>query len=169
MRGVVLGEASPEIGQERAERRLDAIRSLPRLFRSREDAERFYEERLLLPPARVQHDIPVDLEMSPDGQLRWRHNLDIVSRIEAAATPRSDWRLLAEVRVPMLMLRGQRGELSSEIAQRARAELPLAQVLTIYGAGREVFLGPGSEQALAAIELFLTGLRDARGSSGHPV
>jgi pimeloyl-ACP methyl ester carboxylesterase len=161
-RGVVLSEANPEISEERAERRLDAIRTLPRQFDSRQEAERFYEDRLLLPPARAQHDIPIDLETTSDGHLRWRHNLDIVSRIEAAATPRADWDVLARVPVPLLILRGQRGELPPDTAQRARAEAPRARVLTIYGAGREVFLGPGSEQALAAIELFLTGLKDGR-------
>jgi hypothetical protein len=70
--------------------------------------------------------------------------------------------VLAQVAVPLLILRAQRGEVPPDTAERARAVAPHARVLTIYGAGREVFLGPGSEQALAAIELFLTGLRDSR-------
>jgi hypothetical protein len=36
--------------------------------------------------------------------------------------------------------------------------MPKARAQTILGAGHDVFLGPGSEQALAAIQLFLRGL-----------
>ena len=38
------------------------------------------------------------------------------------------------------------------------AVIPQARAQTIYGASHDVFLGPGSEQTLAAIQLFLFGL-----------
>ena len=38
------------------------------------------------------------------------------------------------------------------------ATMPRARAQTIYGASHDVFLGPGSEQTLAAIQLFLFGL-----------
>ena len=69
--------------------------------------------------------------------------------------PRSDWHVLARIRCPVLILRGQRGEIRPEIAERMLATMPSAKAQTIYGAGHDVFLGPGSEQTMAAIELFL--------------
>jgi pimeloyl-ACP methyl ester carboxylesterase len=156
--GLVLGDANPEVTADRASHALAEINSLPRAFASLADATRFYEEDLGLPPDRARHDIPSDLEAMPDGGYRWRHDLDIVRRIEAAAIPRSDWEILAQVRCPTLIVRGQRGEIRRETAERMVATIPRARAQTIYGASHDVFLGPGSEQTLAAIQLFLFGL-----------
>ena len=60
--------------------------------------------------------------------------------------------------VPALILRGQRGEIRQETAERMLAVIPQARAQTIYGSSHDVFLGPGSEQTLAAIQLFLFGL-----------
>jgi pimeloyl-ACP methyl ester carboxylesterase len=158
VRGVVLGDANPEISPERAKRALAAVTALPSRFASRAEAERYYEQGLGLDPARARHDIPSDLSETPDGEYEWRHNLDIVRRIEAAAMPRSDWDVLARVRCPALILRGQRGEIRGETVERMLATMRQARAQTIYGAGHDVFLGPGSEQTLAAIQLFLFGL-----------
>jgi pimeloyl-ACP methyl ester carboxylesterase len=156
--GVVLGDANPEVTADRASQALAAVSSLPPAFASHEDATRFYEEGLGLPPDRARHDIPSDLEVMPDGGYRWRHDLGIVRQIEAAAIPRSDWDVLARLRSPVLILRGQRGEIRQETAERMLATIPRARAQTIYGASHDVFLGPGSEQTLAAIQLFLFGL-----------
>ena len=156
--GVVLGDANPEVTADRASQALAAVSSLPQAFASHADATRFYEEGLGLPPDRARHDIPSDLESTPGGGYRWRHDLDIVRRIEAAAIPRSDWDVLARLRCPALILRGQRGEIRPETADRMLAVIPQARAQTIYGASHDVFLGPGSEQTLAAIQLFLFGL-----------
>ena len=112
------------------------------------------------------------LKEIPDGGYRWRHDLDVVRRIEAAAVPRSDWDVLARLRCPALILRGQRGEIPTETAERMVATIPRARVQTIYGASHDVFLGPGSEQTLAAIQLFLFGLETVasqpRGGASWP-
>ncbi|MDF3043306.1 MAG: putative hydrolase [Thermomicrobiales bacterium] len=158
VRGVVLGDANPDVTTDRASQALDAVSSLPRAFATHADATRFYEEGLGLAPDRARHDIPSDLEATPGGGYRWRHDLDIVRRIETAAIPRSDWDVLAQVRCPALILRGQRGEIRQETAERMLAVMPRARAQTIYGASHDVFLGPGSEQTLAAIQLFLFGL-----------
>ncbi len=156
--GVVLGDANPEVTVDRAAQALAAVNSLPQAFASHADVTRFYEEDLGLPPDRARHDIPSDLEARPDGGYRWRHDLNIVRRIEAAAVPRSDWDVLARLRCPVLIVRGQRGEIRPETAERMLATIPRARAQTIYGASHDVFLGPGSEQTLAAIQLFLFGL-----------
>jgi pimeloyl-ACP methyl ester carboxylesterase len=156
--GLVLGDANPVVGPERAAQSLAAVGALPRVFASQADAERFYETDLGLAPDRARHDIPSDLERAADGSYRWRHNLDLIGRIEAAAIPRSDWDVLARIRCPVLILRGQRGEISSATAERMVATIPEARVQTIYGAGHDVFLGPGAEQTVAAIQLFLCAL-----------
>ena len=156
--GVVLGDTNPEVTVDRAAQALADVSSLPREFASHADATRFYEEGLGLSPDRARHDIPSDLEAGPDGRYRWRHDLEIVRRIEASAIPRSDWDVLARVRCPALILRGQRGEIRQETAERMLAVMPQARAQTIYGASHDVFLGPGSEQTLAAVQLFLFGL-----------
>jgi pimeloyl-ACP methyl ester carboxylesterase len=156
--GLVLGDANPEVSERRAARAVAAVRALPRQFATREEAERFYEERLGLSAARARHDIPSDLRAADDGSLHWRHDLEAVARIEEAAMPRADWDVLAQVRCPVLILRGQRGEIDRETAARMLATLPQARLQTIYGAGHDVFLGPGAEQTVAAIQLFLRGL-----------
>jgi pimeloyl-ACP methyl ester carboxylesterase len=156
--GVVLGDANPEVTADRASQAIDAVSSLPAAFASHADATRFYEEGLGLAPDRARHDIPSDLEAMPDGGYRWRHDLEIVRRIETAAIPRSDWDVLARLRCPALILRGQRGEIRQETAERMLAVMPQARAQTIFGASHDVFLGPGSEQSLAAIQLFLYGL-----------
>lgn len=156
--GIVLGDANPEVSEERAEPALAAIGALPTGFASHDEATRFYEEGLGLSPDRARHDIPSDLESTADGGYIWRHNLDIVARIERAAIPRSDWEVLARVRCPTMILRGQRGEIRRQTAERMLSTMANARAQTIYGASHDVFLGPGSEQTLAAIQLFLFGL-----------
>ena len=108
--GVVLGDANPEVTADRASQALAAVGSLPGAFASLADATRFYEEGLGLPPDRARHDIPSDLEAMPDGGYRWRHDLDIVRQIEAAAI-RDPIGMSWRVRCPVLILRGQRGEI----------------------------------------------------------
>jgi pimeloyl-ACP methyl ester carboxylesterase len=156
--GVVLGDTNPEITPERASQALDVAMALPQRFATREEAVQFYEERLGLSHARAEHDIPSDLEQLDDGSYQWRHDLDLVQRIAASSMPRSDWDLLAQVQCPVLILRGQRGEIRPDAAARMLGVIPNAQAQVIYGARHDVFLGPGSEQSLAAIQLFLRGL-----------
>jgi len=159
--GLVLGDTSPEVSAARAERMQGFIRALPRRFASHDDAVAFYEGPLGLSAARARHDIPSDLRQDGDGY-EWRHNLDILERIEAASAPRSDWDVLRDVRCPALLLRGQRGEVSPEMAERFRQMIPGCEVQTVLGSRHDVFLGPGAEQAFGAIGLFL--LRLASGA-----
>src|SRR4051812_11697762 len=153
--GVVLGDTNPEVNPDRAAQALAVVRALPLSFASRNEAIQFYEGRLGLSRARAEHDIPSDLELLEDGSLRWRHDLELIQRIESASMPRSDWDILSQVHCPVLILRGQRGEIRPETASRMLAVLPNAQAQVIFGSAHDVFLGPGSEQTLAAIQLFL--------------
>jgi pimeloyl-ACP methyl ester carboxylesterase len=156
--GVVLGDAAPEVPEDRAASLFASIDALPRSFASRDEAMRFYEEGLRLSPDRARHDMPSDLEPDEAGGYRWRHNLDIVARIARETLPRSDWAVLARVQCPALILRGQRGQIRDETAERMCKTMPDARSQVIYGSRYDVFLGPGSEQTLAAIQLFLFGL-----------
>jgi pimeloyl-ACP methyl ester carboxylesterase len=149
---------NPEVNANRAAGALAAVRAMPPGFASRDEAIQFYEDRLGLSRARAEHDIPSDLDQLDDGSLRWRHDLDLVQRIESASMPRSDWDVLARVQCPVLILRGQRGEIRPETAARMLDVIPTAQAQVIFGSGHDVFLGPGSEQSLAALQLFLRGL-----------
>ena len=161
--GLILGDTTPEVSADRAGRERARLAALPRIFASREEAEQFYVEGLRLSPARARHDLPSDLEYMADGTLRWRHDLDIIAKIEAAASPRSDWEILARIQCPALILRGQRGEIRQEVADRMVETMREARYQTVLGAGHDVFLGPGAEQALAAIQLFLRGLAAVSG------
>ncbi len=153
VRGVVLGDTSPEVDERRAARTM--VHALPSHFASLEEAQTFYEEGLRVSAARARHDIPHDLVSDNAGGYHWRHNLEIIERIETASMPRSDWEVVKGIRCPALLLRGQRGEVAPEVAQRFRDLVEQCRVQTILGARHDVFLGPGAEQALGAIDLFL--------------
>ncbi len=165
VRGLVIGDAAPEVSPARAERAIGAIRALPERFPSLDEAITFYERALGLSPARARHDIPSDLIEEPEGSYCWRHNLKIAAAIEAAAAPRSDWDTLRRVTVPVLLLRGQRGEVSPDLAERVREAIPGCQVQTVLSARHDVFLGPGAEQSFGAINMFLLRLADGRESA----
>lgn len=165
IRGLVLGDTAPEIGDVRAAASLAAVRALPRRFATLDDALAFYQERLGLSAARAHHDIPHDLVDEGAAGYRWRHNLDLIERIEAAAMPRSDWDLLATIQAPVLLLRGQRGEVPPTMAERFRQTVRHGHVQTVFGARHDVFLGPGAEQAFGAVDLFLMQLPDRPASA----
>lgn len=155
VRGVVLGDTSPEVDERRAAQARAMVQALPPHFASLDAAQTFYEEGLRVSAARARHDIPHDLVADDAGGYRWRHNLAIIERIETASMPRADWDVVSRIRCPSLLLRGQRGEVAPEVAQRFRQLVDHCWVQTILGARHDVFLGPGAEQALGAIDLFL--------------
>jgi uncharacterized protein (TIGR02246 family) len=161
VRGLVLGDTAPEVAPARAERSLATVRALPERFADIEEAVAFYVGVLHVSEARARHDIPSDLVGEPAGGLRWRHDRATVERIEAAALPRADWDVVAKVACPTLLLRGQRGEVSAAMADRFCETIGGCQVQTVLGAGHDVFLGPGAEQAFGAIDLFLMRLHGA--------
>lgn len=158
--GLVIGDTVPEVTDGHAQRLIEATRSLPRTFATLEDAYAFYQHQLGLSLERALHDIPFDLRRARGGYT-WRHNLDLVARIEEAALPRADWDVLAKIEAPTLILRGQRGTLSREMADRMCASIRDCSIQTILASGRDVFLGGGAEQAFAAIDLFLLRLTDS--------
>lgn len=155
VRGVVLGDTAPEVDAARAAGALARIRALPARFASLAEAQDYYQDGLGLSAARARHDIPHDLMPDEVGGYRWRHDLALVERIEAAAMPRADWEVLARVACPALLLRGQRGEVPPAVADRFCDTLRGCQVQTVLGARHDVFLGPGAEQAFGAVDLFL--------------
>lgn len=159
IRGLVIGGTVPEVTAERGLRMVEGVRALPRRFASFEAALAFYQEQLGLSDERARHDIPHDLEVRDSAYL-WRHDLDIVERIERASTPRDDWNLLRTITSPVLVLRGQLGGITDDIAARYRACLPGCAMQTVLGAGHDVFLGTGSEQSFGAIDMFLVRLSD---------
>jgi pimeloyl-ACP methyl ester carboxylesterase len=152
--GLILSDANPDVGPERAARRLASVGELPRSFPDLDTAIRYYQERLGVSEDRARHDIPHDLAET-GGVYTWRHNLDVIARIEAAAAPRTDWDILARIQAPTLLLRGQRSRIPKETAERARQVIPRVEIQMIFGAGHDVFLGNGAEQALGAIDMFL--------------
>ena len=151
---LILGDTNPEVSPERSERRKSVIAAIPRSFDSTDAAVAFYREGLRLTEERALNDIPHDL-YEENGQLLWRHNLDVISRIEAASTPRSDWDVLTRITTPTLVLRGQRGRIPPEIATRMVDTIGRCEVQTVFGANHDVFIGPGVEQALGAIDMYL--------------
>jgi pimeloyl-ACP methyl ester carboxylesterase len=86
-----------------------------------------------------------------------------VARIARATLPRADWDVLAQVMCPVLILCGQGGQIRDETAERMLRTMPNARSQVIYGSRYDVFLGPGSEQTMAAIQLFLFGLESDEG------
>lgn len=152
--GLILSDANPDVGPERAARRLASVGELPRSFPDLDTAIAYYQERLGLSEERARHDIPHDLVESGSGYV-WRHNLDVIAQIEAASAPRSDWDVLARIQAPTLLLRGQWSRIPKATAEQARQTIPNVEIQMIFGAGHDVFLGNGSEQAIGAIDMFL--------------
>jgi esterase len=157
--GLVIGDTPPEVTEGHAQRLIAATRALPRSFPTLEDAYAFYQHALGLPLERALHDIPFDLRRSRDGYT-WRHNLDLIARIEEAVLPRSDWDVLTRVTVPTLVLRGQRGSVSPGAAKRMCELIGDCTAQTLLSSGRDVFLGGGAEQAFTAIDVFLLRFTD---------
>jgi len=152
--GLILSDANPDVGPERAARRLASVSELPRSFPDLETAIGYYQERLGVSDERARHDIPHDL-MESGGVYTWRHNLDVIARIEQASAPRTDWDTLARIQAPTLLLRGQWSRIPKATAEQARQTIPHVEIQMIFGAGHDVFLGNGSEQAIGAIDMFL--------------
>jgi hypothetical protein len=167
IRGLILGDTPPEVTAQRAETALALIRSLPARFASLDEVIAYYQETLLLSEARARHDIPYDLVQDEGNGYRWRHDLALVERIEAASLPRADWDVLARIACPTLLLRGQRGEVPTAMAERVCQTIAICEAQTVLGARHDVFLGPGCEQAFGAIDLFLMRLRDRSGRSDN--
>jgi pimeloyl-ACP methyl ester carboxylesterase len=157
VQALVIGNAAPEVNTSQAQHVLAAVTNLPRDFASLADAESFYERELGLSAARIHSDLLLDLEPRSNGRMVWKHNLDAVRSIEAAANPRDDWGLLTNIACPTLILRGQRGGIRRETFARMGATVPNSRTMSIMGAGHDVFLGPGAEQTMAAIQLFMRG------------
>jgi pimeloyl-ACP methyl ester carboxylesterase len=158
--GLVVGDTAPEVNEARAAHRIELAQTIPPTFANLDAAKDYYRDTLGLSYERARHDIPSDLIEQEDGSFRWRYNLDIVEQIAAAAVPRSDWNVLAEITCPTLFVRGQRGDIPSEMGDRLRETMTKARlrVETVIGARHDVFLGPGTEQAFAAVDFFLMGL-----------
>lgn len=152
--GLILSDANPDVGPERAARRLASVGELPRSFASLDTAIGYYQEYLGVSEERARHDIPHDLAEA-GGVYSWRHNLDVVARIERASAPRSDWEVLARIQAPTLLLRGQWSRIPRETAEQAQRTIPRVELQMVFGAGHDVFLGNGAEQALGAIDMFL--------------
>jgi pimeloyl-ACP methyl ester carboxylesterase len=158
--GLVLAETRPELDEARTARRLNLIRGIPRSFASYEEACAFYQLGFGASEDRVRNDLPHDME-EIDGTWVWRHDLDIIERIEAASAPRAEWDVLARVTAPTLVLRGSRGRLTAEMAARMLETLPQSELQTIFGASHDLFIGAGSEQAIGAVDMFLIQLNRA--------
>ncbi|MFL5758178.1 MAG: alpha/beta fold hydrolase [Thermomicrobiales bacterium] len=167
--GLVVGDTAPEVNEVRAANRLALAQTIPPTFANRDEATTYYRETLGLSIARARHDIPFDLIEQDDGSLRWRYDLDIVERIAAASAPRSDWDILARIECPTIFIRGQRGDISPEMVVRLKTTMTKAtfRVETVIGARHDVFLGPGTEQAFAALDLFLMVLANGRKSTAR--
>lgn len=154
---LVIGNAAPEVNESQAQGILAAVANLPHHFASQSDAEAFYENELGLSSARIHNDLLLDLEPQANGRMVWKHNLEVVRNIESAANPRDDWDVLSRIVCPTLILRGQRGGIRRETFRRMGETVDDSRTMTVMGAGHDVFLGPGAEQTLSAIQLFMHG------------
>ena len=152
--GLVLAETRPELDAARSERRIAMIRGIPRSFSTFEDAAEFYQRVFSASNARIRNDIPHDLS-AENGHWVWRHDLEVVERVERESGPRDDWHILSRITVPTLVLRGQRGRMPAEMATRMASVLPRGELQVIFGANHDVFIGAGSEQAIGAVDVFL--------------
>ena len=148
VRALVLVEAGPDPDPEAAGVVRDWLDSWPLPFRSRTEAEAFFDGG---EPGRAW---AAGLAETADGLVP-RFDPDVVEaavRSAAAADLWAEWR---SVRCPVLVVRGGRGSLSPGEAGRMAEANPRARVVAVANAGHDVHLEDPSGFR-AVLEPFLT-------------
>ncbi len=138
----------------------------PDVFASREEA--FIRARADNPRPPLAHHrarIEESLMRTADGQWTWRYDraLRDPTNRRAGIPPAEGWRLVANIAVPTLLVRGAESELLTRaVAERFVAEAPDCQLIEVAGSGHPVPLDRPDDFLAATRPFLLAGLdRDA--------
>ena len=140
--GVVLGDANPEVTADRASQALAAVSSLPQAFACTRmppgSTKRVWD---CLPTGRATTSRVIsNRRQVADTAGGMTSTLCVESRLPRSRDLIGTCWLTA---LPALILRGQRGEIRPQTADRMLAVIPQARAQTIYGASHDVFPGTG--------------------------
>jgi pimeloyl-ACP methyl ester carboxylesterase len=97
------------------------------------------------------------LDQTADGW-RLRFDIDVIERTLRAELSVPTWSEWEQVRCPALVVRGERGTLTPELADEMLARLPGALVVAVAGGGHDVHLDQ-PERLAATLQKFLRELR----------
>ncbi|MGH2963715.1 MAG: alpha/beta fold hydrolase [Solirubrobacterales bacterium] len=147
VRGLVVGEASPERDEEAAvEEAEHYLASWPVPFASREAAVAFFGG-----PSLRAESWADGLESREDG-LWPRFEVAVMSRTLRAAASRSHWTEWDSIQCPALVVRAERGAIAAGEAGAMVARLPGARLVELSGAGHDLHLDRPQEWRTAISE-----------------
>jgi pimeloyl-ACP methyl ester carboxylesterase len=160
---LVLGDIGPEPAPEGVARIRAAVAERD-TFVDLDDA--FGAQRASNPtadPVALRARVAHNLVERPDGTFTWKYDpalRDGTARYENYATD-EQWAFLAAIRVPVLILRGERSDiLSVDIVERMRAANPRVSVVELPGSGHSI--------ATDVPDLVTAALEDFLGASAAP-
>ena len=154
---LVIVDIAPEIDVDGLKRiQAGVVRS--DIFASREEAFARARADNPIPPAdQLRHRIDYSLMRTADGRFTYRYD----RALRDPKNPRhgipaeAGWRLVANINVPTLLVRGERSDvLSPAVATRMAAAIPGCRLIEIAGAGHPVPLDKPDE-FFAAVTTFL--------------
>jgi pimeloyl-ACP methyl ester carboxylesterase len=162
VRSLILGDIGPDENPEDIKATRNFFEGLPDSFATPGEARAYLGERK---PGYSEENLDLlmrNFERAPDGTLRWRYSIAACIAAVTAARSRDWWQFLRRVRCPVLLLHVQGStELSEEVADRMRCELPNARYVRIPHSGHNFHL-ENPERAAAEIQRFLEELESRR-------
>jgi len=154
---LVIVDIAPEIDVEGLKRiQAGVVRS--DVFESREDAFARARQDNPIPPAdHLRHRIDYSLMRRADGRYTFRYDraLRDPKNPRQGIPAEEGWRLVSNIDVPTLLIRGERSDiLSAAVAKRMAAAIPNCRLVEVPGSGHPVPLDKPDE-FLAAVQTFL--------------
>lgn len=154
---LVIVDIAPEIDVDGLKRiQAGVVRS--DVFASRDEAfARAREDNPIPPPDHLRHRVDYSLMLRTDGRYTYRYDraLRDPKNPRQGIPAEEGWRLVANITVPTLLIRGQRSDiLSHAVAKRMAAAIPDCRLVEVQGSGHPVPLDKPAE-FLAAVRTFL--------------
>jgi pimeloyl-ACP methyl ester carboxylesterase len=158
VRALVIGDSRPAIPPERLRHMQERGGRAPRRHPSAEAAVqsfRLIPRETVADPAFLAHLARAGLARRDGG---WAYRFD--PACNGTRTPRDVWPLLRRITAPTLIVRGEWSPIMpAETAERMRAAIPRASVVTLAGAHHHITLDQPAA-FVAAVTAFLDGIAD---------
>jgi pimeloyl-ACP methyl ester carboxylesterase len=159
---LILGDIGPDENLEDIEETRRFFEGLPDSFATPEEARSHWRRRKATYSEENLDLLMRNLEIAPDGTLRWRYSTSACIAAVTAARSRSWWEFLPRVLRPTLLLHVEGStELPDEVAERMRRELPDPSYVQIPDSGHNFHL-ENPQRAAAEIARFVERLERNR-------
>jgi pimeloyl-ACP methyl ester carboxylesterase len=154
-RSLILGDIGMEEDPDDIEATTRFFRRLPDAYATEEEARTHWRKRKPGYPEEMIDLLMRNLEAAEDGSLRWRFSKEACIASVTAARSRPWWDLCPRVECPSLLLHAESStELSDEVAERVRAEVPEIRYARVPDSGHNFHL-ENPEFAAARILAFV--------------